>query len=621
MRNDDNITAQRPRRESTTAEETTQSRNIGKRSSERRRRNINSRKRRKRNLGLKVLVFVILIIGIVAAAILWRRYSPSKEKADLNRYYGIEQENQLAIVIDDQKLDEKGIVIDGVPYVDFSVVKTYINDRFYWDISENRLLYTLPRDVVSVGVGSTEFAVSKERQDAGYVIVKTEGNVTYVALEFLKKYTDMDFRVYEEPSRVVIEKALGDIQTATLKRDTAVRWRGGVKSAILSEVKKNDTVIFLEDLKDWYKVRTEDGFFGYIQSSAIREIKGTTITRTFEEEEYTSISKDYTINLAWHQVTTKAANATVYETLAKTKGVTTVSPTWFSIVDNDGNISSLASSEYVNYAHQLGIEVWGLVDDFNPDIDLFELLSSTSKRENLTNQLIAEVLQVGMDGINIDFEMIRPEDGEHFIQFIRELSVMCRKNGIVLSVDNYVPIGNTNHYNRKEQGVFVDYIVIMGYDEHHGRSMESGSVASLPFVRTGIENTIKEVPAEKVINGMPFYTRLWKEEPKTAEELAEQAGTPAAEYPLKVTSEIYGMSGSLRMIAERGIETEWDAEAGQEYAQWEDGDAVYKIWLENEASIEEKMKLMKEYNIAGCAVWKLGLEREAVWDVILRYVN
>lgn len=414
----------------------------------------------------------------------------------------------------------------------------------------------------------------------------------------------------------------GEIKTVAVKRNTQVRYQGGVKSPVLKEVKKGEKLIAIEDESDWKKVRTEDGLIGYVQNSRLRSEETETISREFTEEEFTSIRKDKTINLVWHVVTNQTANNSVLEAIANTKGLTTLSPTWFSVADNEGNLKSLASAEYVNYAHQSGIEVWGLVDNFSDEIDQMELLSRTSSRENLENQLISQALQTGLDGINVDFELIPESAGEHFIQFIRELSVKCRLNNLVLSVDNYVPKGYNQQYHRKEQGIVVDYVIIMGYDEHYGGSYEAGSVASYGYVKSGIEETLKEVPAEKVINGMPFYTRLWNEVPKTEEELAEQAGTEAADYPMKVTSETLGMQAAANRVKESGANVIWDDTAKQNYAEWEGTDgSTYRIWMEDAASLEAKLQLMKENKLAGTAGWRLGLETSDIWELIVKYVN
>lgn len=604
---------------------TTQRTRSAQNGSNRKRRNGASRRRRKRNLAFKMSILVLIVIGIVGGAFLLKRYSPSKEKADLKKYYGIEQDNQVAVIIDNQILEAKAAMFDGKPYLEYSLVRDYLNDRFYWDSNENILLYTLPEGTIRADVGSNEYTLQKEKKSEDYTIIKTEGSTAYIALDFVQKYTNIEFKTYEDPQRVMIISDWGKIRTATVKKDTQVRYRGGVKSPYLTEVSKKDKVTVIENEGDWKKVRTEDGYIGYIKKNCLKNEKEETISREFEEQVYTNISKDYTINMAWHVVTNQSANEKVLQTIADTKGLTTISPTWFTIADTDGNINSLASSQYVNYAHQSNIEVWALVRDFDGGIgsyeESYEVLSHTSKRENLVNQLIAEALQTGIDGINVDFEKISAECGEHYIQFIRELSVKCRQNGLVLSVDNYVPKTYNAHYHIEEQGKVADYVIIMGYDEHYSGSYESGSVASLNFVKEGIEATLNAVPKEKVINAVPFFTRLWKEVPKTEEELAEEAGTEAAEYSVKVTSKALGMEAAEQAIADAGAQTTVDEATKQNYAQWEADGATYKIWLEDETALEEKLKLMKEYKLAGTAAWRLGFEKSSVWELILKYVN
>lgn len=584
-----------------------------------------SKRRRKRNLILKIVLLIILVIAAVVGAFLWKRYSPSKEKADLNEYYGIEQEGQLAITVNNQIVEPHGMISDGKAYVQYDVVRDYINSRFYWDPEENVLLYTLPQDMVSVEVGSKDYTISKDKNSEDYVILKTEGSTAYIALDFVQQYTNMEYEVYDNPSRVMIVTDWGETTVATVKKDTQVRYQGGVKSPVLTEISKKDEVTVIESEENWKKVRTKDGFIGYVKKSALKNEETKTISRDFNEPEYTNITKDYTINMAWHNVTNSSANDSVLQKIAESKGLTTIAPTWYHVKNTEGDLESISSSDYVNYAHQANIEVWATIRDFDGGIgsyeESYELLSSTSTREKLINQLIAEALQVGIDGINVDFEKISEECGEHYIQFIRELSVRCRQNGLVLSVDNYVPKGYNMQYDRKEQGIVADYVVIMGYDEHFAGSPEAGSVSSYNFVKEGIEETLKEVPAEKIISGIPFFTRLWEETPKTEEELAEETGTEAAEYSMKVSSEALGMSSAAQKVSEAGAEIVWDEETQQDFATWTVDDTTYKIWLENEKSIEPKLQLMKENKLAGTAAWALGQESSEIWQLILKYVN
>ena len=423
----------------------------------------------------------------------------------------------------------------------------------------------------------------------------------------------------------MIRTKWGKMDVATVKKNTQVRYHGGVKSPVLAELKKKDEVTIIESEENWKKIRTKEGVIGYVKNNALKNEEKKNITRKFDEQNYSSISKDYTINMAWHNVTNQDANKGVAQKIAQTKGLTTLAPTWVHVADTSGNITSIASSDYVSYAHQQNIEVWMTVRDFDGGIsseqESYELLSYTSRRETLITQLIAEALRVGVDGINVDFEKISDKCGEHYIEFIRELSMKCRQNGLVLSVDNYVPKSFNTQYDRKEQGIVADYVVIMGYDEYYAGSPEAGPVSSYNYVKEGIEETLKEVPAKKVISGIPFFTRLWKETPKTEEELASEKGTDAAEYSVNVESVAYGMDNAQAQIKQAGVETTWDKKAGQNYATWEADGAKYEIWLEDAKSIEPKLKLMQKYKLAGTAEWSLGQESTDIWNLIQKYVN
>lgn len=559
------------------------------------------RRRKKRRKRILILLLLLLIAVIAAGIVLWIRYGPSREEADKNEYFGITDTSQVGLAIDNQIPDVKSMKEGSEVYLDFDSVHDYVNQRFYWDSNENRLLYTLPDRTLSIPAGATEFESEDGTQTRDYEIVKVENDTVYLALDFVKEYTDMSLDVYENPDRAVIVTNKEE-NHARVSKDTEVRILGGVKSPILTEISKSDDVVVIEEAGSWMKVRTVDGYIGYVKSNTLEKAEKQTRKSEYEEPEYTNIQKDYKINLAWHQVTSQAANENVASVIAGTTGLTTISPTWFTIRDTNGNITSLASGAYVDAAHQAGLEVWGLVDNFTNQVDTLAVLSNTQSRANMISQLITEAQNSGLDGINVDFEQITEEMSDHYIQFIRELSVECRKNQIVLSVDNYVP-GFTSHYNREEQGIVADYVIIMGYDEHFAGSEEAGSVASIDFVREGITETLKEVPKEKVINGLPFFTRLWIE---------SSSG---------LTSQAIGMQEAETAVANAGVTASWDEETQQNYAEWTADGNTYKIWLEDEQSLEAKLKVMQEYDLAGAAAWKLGFEKSGIWELISRYVN
>ena len=257
----------------------------------------------------------------------------------------------------------------------------------------------------------------------------------------------------------------------------------------------------------------------------------------------------------------------------------------------------------------------------NPDTT--EVLTYTSRRENLINNLISAAIQYNLDGINVDFESLDPAVGDSYIQFIRELSLKCANNGIVLSVDNYPPTAYTAFYNRAEQAVFADYVILMGYDEHYVGSEEAGSVASIGFVRQGVADTLQDVPADQLILGMPFYTRVWSETPVSEDgaAISDTENTSDSYTLFELDCYSASMNETQNLISANGAIPVWSDTDGQYYVEYINGGVTYKIWVEDSASLEEKLKVLQENQLAGGAFWKLTLEDPTVWDTIIKYIN
>ncbi len=576
------------------------------------------KRRTQQSVILAAAVIVIIILVLIIGKII-NKYTPTKEEMDLFEYYGVSDDTSAAIVLDHEIISQQAVIKDGALYVDYDTVRELFNSRFYWDANENLLLYTTPSDVVSAAASSNDYYITKEKKSEKYTIVYADAKTAYIALEYVKKFTDMDYRFYEDPNRIVVTTDWADATVVPVKKDTQVRVKGGIKSPILSQVESEDILILLEEGEDWDKVATENGIIGYARNKKLGEEEKRSYKHSFEKEEFSHILKDEKINMAWHQVTTKDANSNVADVISGTKGLNVISPTWFYLNDNDGTLMDLASKEYVDYCHSQGIEVWALVSNLeNEEVDTTTVLTHTSKRTNMVNQLIAAAIQYDFDGINVDFEAISTEAGEGYIQFIRELSLKCENNGIILSVDNYVPTEYTAFYNRSEQANVADYIIIMGYDEHYVGS-EEGSVASIGFVEGGITDTLKEVPANQTILAAPFFTRIWKETPKAASDDVEAASEDYVPYEL--SSQASSMEESWNMVSENGVEAVWSEEDGQYYAEYENGGDTYKVWLEDTESMELRLKAASENQLAGMAFWKLGLEQSSIWDTILKYMN
>lgn len=549
-----------------------------------------------------LLIVVVAAVGVLTAAI--KRRTPSDTRMDLNTYYGLEKEDDVALVLQNTVSEAKGKLMDGHVYLDYDTVSNVLGGRFYWEADSSQMLYTTPNEILTIAPESTAYTVNGENKDEGYKIIRQTDDKIYLALDFIQKYMKITSTVTENPNKAVIRYQWGSEKIVKAKNDTVIRYRGGIKSDILADVAKGTELTLIEELDNWSQVATPDGFNGYVAKEDLTasEEKDVEYDGSYKEE-FTSLTRDHKINLAWHQVTSEDANAGLAQTLEGITGINVISPTWFSVTGAEGTISSLASADYVKLAHEKGLEVWGLIDNFNKDVSTLDTLSNRTSREHLIQKLIEEAARVGLDGINVDFETLTQEEAPHFIQFIRELSISCRKNNLVLSIDDPVP-QFTSFYNRKEQGIVADYVIIMGYDEHTDGTEKAGSVASLPFVEEGIQQTLKEVPKNKVINGVPFYTRLW---------FTDNAGT--------VTSEIMGMDQADKIVAEMGMEKYWNKEVSQNYAELATDNGLYQIWLEDEQSLDAKMQLIQKYELGGVAEWKLGFERADVWNTISQYLQ
>ncbi len=550
---------------------------------------------------------VILILALVIAVIL-EMFKPNNEMVQLEDYYQT-GDNEVLIILQDKQYEKKGLLMDGAVYIDYDTVVQLFNHRFYWDPNEKILTYTTPDEILQSIAGSKKYSVTKSTISTEVKIeqpiVQVASNQIYLSLDFVKKYSDMTFDYYENPSRVVIKYQWGDYLFTEVTKATQLRTEPSIKSPILVQLSEGAGLMFVGgNSKGFSKVMTTDGLEGYVKTKHTKEASYQTISSSYQALVYTAQTRSGSVNLVFHQVFNTDAADNLEGLIGATNGVTVVSPTWFSVNDVTGAISSLATERYVTKAKELGLEVWALVDDFNTEISMKEVLSYTSRRETLSNALIEAALQYKLNGINIDFEKIPSSAGEDYIEFLRELSVKCRNNGIVLSVDSYVPTAYSAYYDREEQGKIIDYIIVMAYDEFYAGSEVAGPVSSIGFVRDAVSNILTMVPKEKTIIAIPFYTRLWKELPDG-----------------EVSSESYAMTPAANVITDNGAEAQWDDSYGCYYAEYKKEDATYKLWLEDEKSIEEKMKVIHDADVAGVAAWKLGLEKESIWNVITSYLK
>ncbi len=569
--------------------------------------NLKGEEQMKKVLPTLVVIILIGVLGTVFYKTYWTKYTYSEEQVDLDAYYEVEGEDDYPVILQDQFTDYHVRKIGDSYYMGLALLKELINDRFYYSDTDAELSYCLPDTRITAKEGSDTWsdASGKETKEA-YVICVQEGDAVYVSLDFALHYSNFSYQAFTAPNRVSIYTEWGERQEAQVTKDTSLRVSGGVKSKVVSAVTAGSRVVVLEQMDNWSKVATDDAMIGYMENRKMSKPEAVQMAavENYKEPEYKRTALEGKVNLVWHSIAGTAGNTTLADRLGKTKSVNVVGPTWFSVLSENGSMDIRASQDYVDHVHEQGMQVWAVLDNFNGPNGVQEsFMASGESRAAVIDKVVGTAKDMGIEGINADIEGVSEVNGDHYIEFIRELSIACRREGLIFSVDNYVPYNFNDYYRLDEQGVFADYVVIMGYDEHYAGSTEAGSVASLDYVTYGIEEALKEVPAEKLVNAIPFYTRIWK---TTAEGLG---------------SEAYGMSEIQQFIANHNMKVEWNGMTGQNYAEAADDEATYQIWIEDAESIEAKLKVMESHAVAGVAEWCLGMETEDVWDVIAAYMD
>ncbi|MBR2187837.1 MAG: SH3 domain-containing protein [Eubacterium sp.] len=544
--------------------------------------------RKKKKSPIPVIISILAVIWILfITAFFFKKYSPTDRKMETASYFGLESDDEAAIVVDDQILEAKGKVINGAVYVDYQTVWDVLNSGFYWEEPSQTLYLTLPEETRTW------------TPDDGTGAVVLEEGLPYLSAACISENSAADVSEYDR--RIVIRTSWDGLETAEVVENTPVRYRGGPKSDVLTTLKSGSTVVVTEHLDNWTGVATEDGFIGYIKTGAVEFNEERGLPHE-EKESFQFTHKQFPekIVMAWQYVDSAEGNDMLSGLIQDAEGLNVISPTWFDITNKDGKVISFANKKYVKRAHNAGLQVWAHFGDIKgKDVDVGALFETQEMRAHIIDQVIKEAKKTGFDGINLDFETIREDTAPQYLQFIRELSQAAHERDLYLSVDDMVPL-YTGYYKRAEQANWADYIIVMSYDEHTSASDEAGSVASLPFVRDGIEGTLAEVPAEQVVNGIPFYTRGW----------TVPFGTDVPQ------SEALSMEQAGSFVQEHEITLSFDESLGQNFGTSSDSEARYSIWMEDEQSLTAKMNLVREYQLAGVAAWRIGFETASVWSII-----
>ncbi|MBE5950752.1 MAG: hypothetical protein E7260_04050 [Lachnospiraceae bacterium] len=572
-----------------------------------------------KGLKIKLLVGAVLVCVLVAvlALSLKKKYTPSETMGSLEGYYDIAKE-EAVIILENDRYEENAILMEGGVYLSYDMVTRLLKTDFYLDKEENILSYALPEELIRVEVGKAVYHRNEEVCNLNSPALLMLEDGYHMSLEFVSMFADMQYTFYENPNRLIIQNRWVEFLYYDTVAEAPVRFEPDIKSDIIRYVPAGEKLYYIggsgKSGGSFLKVMMADGIYGYVQRKFLSESYYDARQSSYEEPVYEYTHMEEKVRLGWHVVTVPQANNNLEKVVAKAESMNVISPTWYELSDNEGNFDSLADSSYVERAHEMGLQVWALISNFpmgedkGYNISTYEIFSSTKARTALIDNMMEEAKEIGFDGWNIDFEGMLSQTGPHFNQFLKELAIRCREEGLILSVDNVVSALDNPLFDLKTQGQVVDYVIIMAYDEHTAKSAVAGSVASMGFLQEAVNDSLAKIPADNIIMGVPFYTRIWGEE--------TVAGTTSVIYTEALT-----MNGGKDILERNKVTAKWDADCGQNYAEYTLDGVTYKIWLEDVDSMTERLKIIGGAGLAGVAAWRLGFETEEIWPVIGNYIK
>lgn len=564
----------------------------------------------KRNVIRDIIIFFVILVFVTGcaagAAMIYNKYFKPNET-----FVSCYDSADTVLVIEGDEISDKNppIVQDGQILLPFETIKAYIDPYIWWDETLQKVTVTTSDKVIKMETDKLDAFINDEPLELKFPATKIDG-VLYLPIEFLSSFYKIDIRYHSRSNVVIIDRQ--DVIHRIgypVSSDAVVRKGRHITYPIIKkfdnpDLNSEDSKVYIfEEYDKWYKVRTDEGFIGYVKKEDI-VIKSYEIGIIPPEIGEKSKLPEGKISLVWDQMYSPTKS---YLERKKEEGIDIMSPTWFQVANRDGELINRVDPQYVEWANKNGYQVWALVaNNFSNIDDTSEILNNGLKREYIIKQILAFAALYGLDGINIDFENIYKKDRDAFTQFVRELTPLLREQGLVVSVDVTIPDGSdtwSKCYDRKALAETVDYVCLMTYDQTWAGSKVAGSTAQLAWVEENLKKTLREVPAEKLLLGIPLYTRLW-------EETVDENGKVTAK-----TGKALSINAAELLIEENKASPVWDDESGQYVVSFKKDSVTYKMWLENEYSVNMKTALVHKYNLAGTATWSHNFANDKVWAV------
>lgn len=579
------------------------------------------KKPKKRHHALRNISIAIILIAISATFAFWYYY-PGTQTSDVKAARVIYFDSPVSE--SDYRFDKDSLLLS------YDFVRNNFDPTIYWEPAIDKVVVTTTDKVIEMDTGQLTAHINSNPVEID-IPVNVYENKPFLPIDFLAPVYHIAITTLPSGVTVIEDlrkpelimttkvKAFFDeiplLEKIRIPEDTPfLRDRPSVRSPRIKEMLPGDTLVVIGEEDNWYKVRTKEGRFGFIRKShvvykeLITPAQAMDLKEPEEKQRIPWRPLGGKINMTWDYMSKPKNDMSGYKTIP---GLNVISPTWFRMTDAQGNIENLASVPYMDWARKEGLQVWALFsNNFDPDITT-PMLRSFEIRRKVIDQLLVLAELYDFTGINIDFENIYLADKDFLSQFIRELTPYMHEQNLTVSIDVTVRSTNPNWsmvYDREAIGKVVDYMAVMTYDEHWSTSPEAGSVASLPWVRDGIKRIMEQVPNDKLLLGVPFYTRLWKEVSET-------------DGKVKISSSAITIPAAARLLGTKNLAASPDEATGQNYCSYIEDDVTYKIWIEDEYSMRQRVRLVKEYDLPGIASWRKGFESDAIWEAIKEELN
>ena len=544
-------------------------------------------KKKKRIIKTFITIIVIILVGIIAY--------------NINNHIILDKNKNINLVINNKNVTsnlKKEIIIENDNiYLSKQDLGNFFDKYIYEDKENDNIVTTYNNKIATISLGDNQININGSNKNT-YAHAENRDGTIYIPITELEDVYGIEIKYIENSKVLTIDSTSKEQKKAIITKDVAVKSSTKFIAKTVDRVKKGSYVIVVSEDKGYAKIRTENGKVGFVKSN---KIANTVVVR---EEIQESKQIDGKVNLVWDYYSEVATAPD--RTGVTMDGVNVVSPAFFHL-NSKGELTEnigQAGQEYIEWAHSNGYKVWPMVQNAgNGMINVTsDIMNDYNKRQELINEIVVACVKYKLDGINIDFENMKQEDKEMYSRFIIELTPRLKDMGLVVSVDVTAPDGSETWsmcFDRNVIGDVADYIVFMAYDQYGTSSKKAGTTAGFNWVETNLKKFIdrEEIDSNKIILGIPLYTRLW----------TENNGT--------VTSKTVNMK-SIDKVLPSGISKQWDDELKQYYVEYTEKGKIYKMWIEDSASIEEKMKLIREYNLAGVAEWKLGFENSSIWQTI-----